>query len=293
MGEIADALRRARTQRRSEADRPAEPEASVTLRSAFSQAALAQASRSATPVSETWVEAVEPEPGAIVLEEGPNAEVCRQLALRLRTALDERGSRSVAVVSAERGDGKTTLAVNLAIGLATLSREREVALVDLDIRKPSVARLLSISPQAGIEEVLRGGASLAGVCVKVRKPAIDVYPAKTPHRAAHELLVLPTLREIIADLERRYSMVVIDTPPAPLVPDANLVLKHARSCVAIVRAGKTRQRSFRHLLECIPREQLIGEIVNCDRSSDLGKEAYYYDDQPQRSRWRPRWGTAR
>ena len=85
-----------------------------------------------------------------MLEEGPNAEVCRQLALRLRTALDERGSRTVAVVSAERGDGKTTLAVNLAIGLATLTREREVALVDFDIRKPSVARQLSISTQTGI-----------------------------------------------------------------------------------------------------------------------------------------------
>ena len=81
-----------------------------------------------------------------MLEEGPNAEVCRQLALRLRTALDERGSRTVAVVSAERGDGKTTLAVNLAIGLATLTREREVALVDLDIRKPSM-RASSRSPR--------------------------------------------------------------------------------------------------------------------------------------------------
>ena len=143
--------------------------------------------------------------------------------------------------------------------------------------------------------MLRGGKSLEDVCVKIRKPAIDVYPAKVPHRAAHELLVLPTLREIIADLERRYSMVVIDTPPAPLVPDANLVLKHVRSCVAIVRAGKTRQRSFRRLLECIPSEQLIGEIVNCDRASDLGREAYYYDEQqPQlRPRWRLRWGGER
>ena len=222
------------------------------------------------------VSSVEPQNAAVILEPGPNAEACRHLALRLRTALDERRARSVAIVSAERGDGKTTVACDVAIALATLSREREVAVVDFDLRKPSIAKSLSIPHDAGIEEVLLGRATLDSVRVCVQQPAIDVYPVVTPQDAAHELLVLPQMAALIADLERRYAMVIVDTPPAPLVPDATLILRHVAACVPVVRAGKTRARSLKRLLESLPRERLIGWILNGERASRFGYGDYYY-----------------
>jgi non-specific protein-tyrosine kinase len=272
MGEIADAIRRARNlgigSRDSERGR-------ASSRSSLAPATpLSMSDQPATP--EHRVEKVESDYPAVVLDEGPNAEACRHLALRLRSIMEERGVRSVLVVSAERGDGKTTVACNLAIALGSLTRGRDIALVDLDLRKPSIASYLSLSGDAGIEAVLLGRAALDQVRVAVQSPAIDVFPALVPQRAAHELLVRPQLAELIGLLERRYSTVIIDTPPAPVVPDANLILRHVGACVPVVRTGKTRARSFRRLVETLPRSQMIGWVLNCDRSSSNGDYEYYY-----------------
>ncbi len=289
MGEIADALRRARKQGPVAPPAPAEP----GLRGLPSVPSLAKPAPSpqAAPATDARpglsVSSVEPQNGAVILADGPNAEACRHLALRLRGVMDERRARSVAIVSAERGDGKTTVACDVAIALATLSREREVALVDLDLRKPSIVKYLSVPHQAGVEEVLLGRSSLEAVRVSVELPPIDVFPVVTPQDAAHELLTLPAMAALIADLERRYSTVIIDTPPAPLVPDATLILRHVAACAPVVRAGKTRARSLKRLLECLPREKLVGWILNCERAPRFGYQDYYYEsDEPKSSsRW--------
>jgi len=218
---------------------------------------------------------------------GPSRGVADPLelnALLLRTP-----HTSVAIVSAERGDGKTTVACNVAIALATLSREREVALVDLDLRRPAVVKSLSVPHEAGVEEVLLGRAELDAVRVSVHQPAIDVFPVVTPQDAAHELIVLPQMAALIAELERRYATVVVDTPPAPLVPDAALILRHVAACAAVVRAGKTRARSLKRLLDCLPRERLIGWILNGERATTFGYRDYYYGDEPPAAtRWTQR-----
>src|SRR4029450_10504694 len=129
MGEIADALRRARSQRPT----PTAPEPG--LRGLPAPVTLDGAVPGTKPG--LMINSVEPQNTAVIVEPGPDAEACRHVALRLRSAMDERRAHSVAIVSAERGDGKTTVACNVAIALATLSRDREVALVDFDLRKPS------------------------------------------------------------------------------------------------------------------------------------------------------------
>jgi Mrp family chromosome partitioning ATPase len=290
VGEIADAIRRARSQQRAgEAGLPFPGLAPAPAPARPPFAVLGEpASSPASP--EHWTETFDPENDAVVLDDGPHGEICRQLALRVREALDQRNARSLAIVSAEQGDGKTTLACNLAIALATLSRGRDVALVDLDLRRPSIARQLSLpQQQIGIEEVLRRASSLDDIRLKVRKPAIDIYPAISPHRAAHELLVTAELRELLSELERRYTTVIIDTPPVPLVPDASLALRHVSTCIAVARVGKTRMRSFRRLLKGLPQDRLVGWILNCDRASSVGADYYYGAEPPPRAKWRLGW----
>jgi Mrp family chromosome partitioning ATPase len=80
--------------------------------------------------------------------------------------------------------------------------------------------------------------------------------------------------------------VIVDTPPAPLVPDAALLLRHVATCAPVVRAGKTRMRSLKRLLNCLPREQILGWILNGERSSRFGYRDYYYGEEPAPA---PRW----
>jgi tyrosine-protein kinase Etk/Wzc len=213
---------------------------------------------------------------AIALAESVAVEACRGVAVRVRSELERRGETSLAVVSAVRAEGKTTVLCNLGLALASLSADTDLALVDLDLRKPSVAHVLGVSPKHGIEETLRGETSLETVRMSVAQPGFDLYPAVEPLRSAHELLVRPSFAEMIRELERRYSVVLVDTPPTLLVPDTSLILKRVAACVPVARAGVTRARYVRQLLEVLPRQQILGELLNCARSPRYASDYYRY-----------------
>jgi Mrp family chromosome partitioning ATPase len=207
---------------------------------------------------------------------GSITESYRHLGLRVRAELERRGVRSLAVVSALRNDGKTTLSCNLALALASLSRQREVALVEFDLRAPGIATAFGIPKVTGIEAALEHSGNLASVRVPIEKPALDVYPARAPHDAAHELLVRPEAAVLVRELERRYAVVVFDTPPVLLVPDASLLLRHAAAYATVARAGVTRVRAFRQMLELLPREKLLGGILNDGSRPTYTSQYGYY-----------------
>ncbi len=202
----------------------------------------------------------------------------RHLGLRLRTEMDRTGGRTLAVVSAVRNEGKSITSCNIAAAIASLSSERSVALVDLDLRNPSIAAMLQIAVPVGIEQVLLGRAKLENTCIPLREPEIDVYPCAQPHRAAHELLVLPAFERFIRDLQSRYAAVIIDTPPALLVPDSTIIMRSASYCVAVARAGKTRVHRFSEMVERLPQNKLLGKVINNVPlpSHAKGDEYYYY-----------------
>lgn len=272
MGEIADVIRRARSRAVVSGD---DRELPGALRSALVPGAAPLRASQSPAQDGRWLETAEPGSRAIVLRDGPEAEACRHIALRLRSRLEARHARSVAVVSALREEGKTTVLCDLGIALASISRGRGLALVDLDLRNPSLARYLSLPRDVGVEQVLLGTATLDEVRVALRQPALDVYPAVAPQRAAHELFVLPRFAEMLAELERRYELVLIDTPPSLILPDSKLILQHTAMCLPVARAGRTRARHFRELVELLPRAQIVGQLLNGVRVSRL--DAYRYE----------------
>lgn len=227
------------------------------------------------------MEALTPHDPAIALADGVSIEACRGVAVQLRSELERRGEKTVAIVSAVRGEGKTTVLCNLGLALASLSANDDMALVDLDLRKPSIARVLGISPSQGVEKILRGTASLEEVRISVAQPGLDVYPAVEPLRSAHEVLVLPSFAAMIRQLEQRYSLVVFDTPPTLLVPDTSLILKQVQTCVPVARAGQTRARYLQRLLEVLPRRQILGEILNCARAPRYASDYYRYGSEDE------------
>lgn len=255
MGEITEALRRAREQR------PATPPDGAAVPESLRAATAPTAPRETVELS-IEREGQWPARAVVIDARGHLAEAMRHLALKIRAELERRRARSVAVTSPLRGEGKTTLACDLALALASVSRGRSVALVDFDLRNPSVAGDLELPPSVGVESFLRGEARLEEVCVSVDKPALDVYPARAPQDAAHELLVMPSMAILARELERRYATVVYDTPPTLLVPDTRILLQHVPAFVAVSRFGLTRQRALKTMLELLPREPFLGGVLN-------------------------------
>ncbi len=286
MGEISDALRRARSQVPPVEQPAPEPEKAQRARADDHVAALRveapaarnlPAARSATLSADrhgAWLART-----MVVDERGAAAESFRHIALRIRRALENRGARGVAVVSALRSEGKTTIACNLALALASLARGRNVALVDFDLRKPSVARCLELPAGPGIDDVLQGTHRLEESCIAIDRPALDVFPARRPTANAHEILAQAALEGTVRELERRYEVVVFDTPPVLLVPDACVVVEHLGAAVAVARAGETARKGFEHMIELLGPDKLLGSILN-DGSLPAGSHHYGYYGAP-------------
>ena len=199
----------------------------------------------------------------------------RQLGLKVAAELERRSTRSVAVVSALRDEGKTTVATTIAMALASVTSERCVAIVDLDLRNPSIRRKLDLPIGIGIESYFENQASLDAIRISVATPQLDVYPAVEPHHAAHELLARPQLQSLIAELERRYQAVIFDTPPTLLVPDASMMMKHIKCCITVARLGVSRARRVEEMLELLPQDAVIGKVLNA--ASVPKHDQYYYE----------------
>ncbi len=219
-------------------------------------------------------------PQGVVLDQGGViTDACLQLALRVRKLLADRGARSVVVVSALRGEGKTTVSCNLALALASLGRERRIALVDLDLRRPSLLSVLELGPAAvGVEDVILGKARRPDARISIEEPPLDVYPCLHGQSKAHELLLLPSFAEFVLELEDRYDIVVFDSPPTLLVPDAAIALEQAATYAVVARSGVTRARSFRKVLAALSDHQRLGAILDC--GTPLVKGTYYERYEP-------------
>jgi len=290
VGEIAEALRREREEHEKEgaANRPPESSAASSSRqfsAAFGDSAeelsVSGALARQAEESEAAAPATVPEEASIELSESAlngigRVELHRHLALQVSSQLEARSAQTLCVVSALRDEGKTTVAATLAMALASLTSNRSVALIDLDMRNPSVRRRLELTAEAGIESYLLGRSDLDAIRLQISSPLLDVYPSIDPQPSAHELLARPSLGGLIDELRARYQTIVIDTPPTLIVPDASMLLKRVDACVAVARAGVSRTRRINEMLEILPPEALLGKILNSARMPSRDKYDYEY-----------------
>ncbi|RIL05735.1 MAG: hypothetical protein DCC71_09280 [Proteobacteria bacterium] len=276
MGEISEALRRARGDDPARKAQAAEPRPIDPGRPASPAPPPTPAGERIESPPRTregiW------SPRALFVEDhGPAAESARHLALRLRAELERRRARSVAVVSALHSEGKTTVAGNLAFALCSLTPGRSVALIDCDLRRPTLAKALGIDVRVGIDDVIAGDAALADARISFDTPPLDVYLVRKPRAAAHELLVRPSLDATIRELERLYTHVVFDTAPILLVPDTPILLERLSACVAVARAGHSRTKAFHRMCELVPAGKMVGAVLDEGRLPAAAESYRYYE----------------
>jgi Mrp family chromosome partitioning ATPase len=215
------------------------------------------------------------------------AESFRHLAQRVRAQLAGEASSSVLVTSCLPGEGKTITACNLALALRSLGGGERIALVDLDLRVPGVAPALGLEPKVGVEEVLRGTASLEAVCLPT-DAGIDVFPAATAHAASYELLVRPELGELLRKLEATHRWIICDSAPLLALADTALLFAQVRTCLTVVRSGRTPRAALYELLDRLPADKRLGFFLNDARAPVHARRYYhknYYQESPRSRAW--------
>lgn len=183
----------------------------------------------------------------------PTAPGVQEAFRTLAVQLDQRtgGSGTVMVTSASSGDGKTTSAIGLAFALVATGRR--VTLIDVDLRKPDVARVLGLGDPPGLTSLLTGERALADLLVQAPQlPPLRVMAAGTRGDA---LMLEPLSRRlpaIVGQARRTADYVVLDTPPLGEVSDALRVAADADEILVVTRPGHTDRAHFesmRGLLE--------------------------------------------
>ena len=181
----------------------------------------------------------------------------------------------VMVTSSLEGDGKTFCATNLAISIA-MEMDRTVLLVDADVAKPSVPRMLGIEVGKGLMDVLLDPRiDLADVMWRTDIEKLSILPAGTGHRRATELLASERMRALLTEMATRYHdrVIIFDSPPLLAASEAGVLASYMGQIVMVVEAGKTTEHDLKDALRRIESCDIVGVVLNKGGAPNAG---YYY-----------------
>jgi capsular exopolysaccharide synthesis family protein len=195
----------------------------------------------------------------------PAAEQYRTLRTRI-AQVDGAGQRRVILVSSPgEGDGKTVTAANLGLTMAQ-EFQRQVLLIDADLRNARLHECLGVGREPGLSDVLAGEATLEDALVSLSEYRVIALPAGTPHGRPTELLGSEPMRRLVENLSRRFDRVVIDSTAAHFA-DAGVLEPLADGVLLVVRAGRTTRPAVSRALGLVPRAKLLGLVLNDSRST--------------------------
>ena len=179
---------------------------------------------------------------SVVIREGDHsvaAEMFRTLRTNIRLAQPTGLTCPVVLVTSNVNDeGKSHVAINLAISMAMVGKK--VALLEMDFRKPSLAKYLNLSSQGNLTDYLSNKAyMLEDVIVDSSIKNLDILPVGVAPSNPSELLQSDRTETLFADLRERYDYVVVDSAPVSIVSDTFLLGGTVDMTVFVVRADYT------------------------------------------------------
>ncbi|MGH8670766.1 MAG: XrtA-associated tyrosine autokinase [Burkholderiales bacterium] len=187
---------------------------------------------------------------------------------------DQKNGNLVMITSALPGEGKTFCAVNLAISVA-LEQDRTVLLVDADIPKPSIPKLLGLQARKGLMDLLlEDGLTPADVLVRTNIDKLTVLPAGRSHRHATEILASESMQRLIDDLANRYPdrFIIFDSPPL-ITSEAGVIAHYMGQIVMVVEAERTPQEALKEALGKVAQYEvslLINKRVHAESNYGYG-----------------------
>jgi protein-tyrosine kinase len=184
----------------------------------------------------------------------------------------------IMVTSALAGEGKSFTAINLALSIAT-ELDNTVMLVDADVARPSVLRVLGLPPSPGLLDlVLDESRDMSSVLLKTNIDKLSILPSGLQHQRATELLASDAMIRMLGTMASRYPdrIVIFDSPPLLLTTEARVLATHMGQVVMVVRAETTLQSDVQHALSHIEACPVKMLVLNQARAAAEGNYGYGY-----------------
>jgi tyrosine-protein kinase len=225
---------------------------------------------------------------SLVFPRSPAAEAFRALRTNLEYVSVDETVDSILVTSSVPGEGKSTVAANLAVVLA--QGGRKTLLVDADLRKPSIHEMFRFPNNVGLTTVLRNNSRASAPLHVTEVVGLSVLLSGPVPPNPSELLGSERMRTIMNSLRESFDVIVIDSPPLTAVTDAAILSRLASGTLLVVRARRTRRALIRVGRDALGKvsAHLLGVVVN-----DVGREAApgyygYYGEQPAAAKASPK-----
>ena len=198
----------------------------------------------------------------LVIKDGKRTIIAEQLRA-LRTSLNYIGlqgdKKTILLTSSISGEGKSFMAVNMAVSLSLTGKK--VVLLEFDLRKPKVSKMLNIAQEPGISNYLAGLASYEEIIIPINDENLKglfVLPAGAIPPNPTELMLNGKLDMLMEKLKNDFDYILIDSPPIGLVTDAKILNKYSNACMYMVRHKYTP----RHYLGLIEQLHYNNELNN-------------------------------
>jgi capsular exopolysaccharide synthesis family protein len=207
----------------------------------------------------------------------PFSEAIRTLRSGIHMSDVDRPPKVIHVTSSRPGEGKTTIAISLAISAA--SSGLKVALVDADLRHPSASRVFRLEREKGLVDLLIGAATIEEVLKVQNELKLTVIPAGSKTLNPPDVLGSERMKTLVSQLGKAFDYVVLDSPPVGPVIDPVIVAQLADKSIFVVQWASTPRELVETSVRQVSTHKRVAGIVlnsvNLDRAKKYGGEYYY------------------
>ncbi len=204
----------------------------------------------------------------------PDASSFRMLRTQILTRMRSNQWQTLAVTSARDGEGKSLVASNLAVAMA-MELNQTVLLVDMDLRKPTIANYFSLSVDAGLKDYMEKDIKLADVLINPGIKRLVILPGKDRANNSAELLSSPKMAQLVAELKARYTarIIIFDLPPMLQTDDLKLTSSYFDGILFVLEDGKNTAADIQRAMQLLNPEKIIGTVLN--KASYAQQHQYY------------------
>jgi len=212
----------------------------------------------------------------IITGEEKNASAAEYKMLRTQVSrrMKANGWNTLAITSPGQGEGKTLTSINLAISMA-MEIDQSVLLVDLDLRRPSIAPYFSCNPPAGLSDYLLRDIPLRHIFFNPGIERLVILPGNEQINNSSEMLSSPKMIQLVEEIKARYSrrIIIFDLPPMLLTDDALAFSPYVDAMLLVVEDGKTKKSELSRAVNLLKSSNMLGIVVN--KADVKNQEAYY------------------
>ena len=194
------------------------------------------------------------------------ADPFRLLRTQVLMQMRQNGWQTLAVTSPNKGAGKSTVALNLAMSFA-MEADYTALLVDADLRDPDVRHMLELEPGPGLVDYLLGDAALEDLLIHPNVGNLVVLPGGAPVANTSELMRSPMMADMIREMRARYHdrLIVFDVPPVLAGADTLALSAYMDATILLVEECKTRRDDIERSCELLSGSNLMGIVLNKSR----------------------------